>query len=323
MPERARRQVIPGDGKCLSWALSGVDRAGRQAAAEEVHRALTEGDMARPPESGCSRRVMRNAGAHTWDQYLDKVRKGDIWGGACEVRRWAQSKGCRIAMYQEWGPQGVYRKMAEVREGKRTAAALLWSRRGGGHYELLGPPEEEEAEAVAGAEEEDGAESKDGEEKAMGVELAVAGPEKGEEQGGRTEEQPWQDVQQIQIQRRGERWWYQGQEGSERGYSTRQETTGRMGRCARSAGAGDGVCGGARGYGGKVSRKGHRQGGWTCGSPGGDRRCYGCSTGMMLGPSGGQRERSRCERAERCGWSQDGGEGTGWRRRDNGGGVGI
>ena len=216
MPERARRQVIRGDGKCLYWLLSAVDGAGGQAEAEEVRRALTEGDMARPPESGWARRVMRDAGARRWDQYLDKVHKAEIWGGACVVGRWAQSKGCRIAMYQEWGPRGVYRKMAEVGEGKQTAAALLWSRRGGGHYELLWPPEEEEAEAVAEAEEEDGAGSKDGEEKAMEVELAEAGPEKGEEQGGRTEEQVWQDVHQIHIQGRGERWWYQGQEGPRR-----------------------------------------------------------------------------------------------------------
>ena len=89
MPERARRQVIQGDGKCLHWALRAVNGAGGQAAAEEVRRALTEGDMARPPESGWAWRVMRDAGARTWDQYLDKVRKGDIWGGACEVRKWA------------------------------------------------------------------------------------------------------------------------------------------------------------------------------------------------------------------------------------------
>ena len=189
MLERARRQVIPGDGKCLYWALSAVDGVGGQAAAEEVRRALTEGDMVRALESGWARRNMRDAGARTLDQYLDKVRKGEIWGGACEVGRWAQSKACRIAMYQEWGPRGVYRKMAEVGEGKGTAAALLSSRRGGGHYELLWPPEEEEAEAVAGAEEEDGAESKDEEGKAMEVELAEAGLVKGEEQGGRTEEQ--------------------------------------------------------------------------------------------------------------------------------------
>ena len=87
MPKRARRQVIPGDGKCLYWALSAVDGAGRQAAAEEVRRALTEGNMARPPESGWARRVMRDAGAQTRYQYLDKVRRGEIWGGACEVGR--------------------------------------------------------------------------------------------------------------------------------------------------------------------------------------------------------------------------------------------
>ena len=84
-----------------------------------------------------------------WEQYLDKARKGEIWGGAYEVRRSAQSRGCNIAMYQEWEPKGVYRKMAEVGEGERTAAALLWSRRG--RYELLWPPEEEEvAEAEVG-----------------------------------------------------------------------------------------------------------------------------------------------------------------------------
>ena len=179
MPERAKRQVIPGDVKCLYWALSAVDGAGGPAAAEEVRRALTEGDMARPPESGWARGVMRDAGARTWEQYLDKVRKGEIWGGACEAGRWAQSKGCRIAMYQEWGPRKVYRIMAEVGKRKRTAAALLWSRGGGGHYELLWPPEEEEAEAEAEAEEEDGAESKGEEEQAMEVELAEEGQETG------------------------------------------------------------------------------------------------------------------------------------------------
>ena len=179
MPERARRQVIPGDGKWLYWPLSAVGGAGGQAAAEEVRRALTEGDMARPPESGWARRVMRDAGARMWDQYLDKVRRGEIWGGACEVGRWAQSKGCRVAMYQEWGPRGVYLKMAEVGEGKRTAAALLCSRRGGGHYELLWPPGEQEAEAVAEAEEEDGTESKGEAEMTMEEELAEEGPEKG------------------------------------------------------------------------------------------------------------------------------------------------
>ena len=49
MPERARRQVVPGDRKCLYWALSAVDGAGGQAATEEVRKALTEGGMARPP----------------------------------------------------------------------------------------------------------------------------------------------------------------------------------------------------------------------------------------------------------------------------------
>ena len=103
--------------------------------------------------------------------------------------------------------------MAEVGEGKRTAAALLWSRRGGGHYELLWPPEEEEAEAVAEAEEGDGAESTGEEEEALEVELAEEGQETGGGQGGQTGEQVWQDVHQIQIQGRSAGWWYQGQEG--------------------------------------------------------------------------------------------------------------
>ena len=214
MPERARRQVIPGDGKCLYWALSAVDGAGGQAAAEKVRRALTEGDMARPPESGWARRVMRDAAARTWDQYLDKGRRGEIWGGACEVGRWAQSKGCRVAMYQEWGPWEVYRKMEGVCEGKRTAAALLWSRRGGGHYELLWPPGEEEAEAVAEADDEDGTESKGDAEVTMEEEFAEEGPEKGGGERERTEEQMWHDVHHILIQEGGERWWRcQGQEG--------------------------------------------------------------------------------------------------------------
>ena len=82
IPDRARQQVIPGDGKCLNWALSAVDGKGGQAAQHEVRTALTEGDMARPPESGWTRRVMQDAGVRTWEQYLEKVRKGEIWGGA-------------------------------------------------------------------------------------------------------------------------------------------------------------------------------------------------------------------------------------------------
>ena len=169
--------------------------------------------MARPPQSGWARRVMRDAGARTWDQYLDKVRRGEIWGGACEVGRWAQSKGCRVAMYQEWGPQGMYRKMAEVGEGKQTAAALLWSRRGGGHYELLWPPGEEDAEAVAGADAEEGTESKGDAEVTMEEEVAEEGPENGGGERERTEEHMRRDVEQIPIQEVGERWRYQGHEG--------------------------------------------------------------------------------------------------------------
>ena len=256
MPERARRQVIPGGGKCLYWALSAVDGAGGQAAAEEVRKALTEGDMAWPPESGWARSVMRDAGARTWDQYLDKVRRGEIWGEACEVRRWAQGKGCRVAMYQEWGPRGVYLKIAEVGEGKRTTAALLWSRRGGGHYELLWPPGKEEAQAVAGAEEEDGTESKGEAEMTMEEELAEEGPEKGGgEEGGRRSKCGRMFIK--YRSRGGDRGGgtrdkrVPGERGGEwgGGYSARQGTTGRMGRCARSASTGDGVCRSARGYG--------------------------------------------------------------------------
>ena len=52
MPDRARQQVIPGDAKCLYWALSAVDGKGWQAAANNVPRTLTEGDPAQPLESG-------------------------------------------------------------------------------------------------------------------------------------------------------------------------------------------------------------------------------------------------------------------------------
>ena len=85
MPDSARRQVIPGDVKCLCWALSEADGTGGQAAADEVRRALTEEDMAHPPETGWARRMVRDAGVQTWEQYLEKVLTGEIWGGACEV----------------------------------------------------------------------------------------------------------------------------------------------------------------------------------------------------------------------------------------------
>ena len=213
MPDRARLQVIPRDGKCLFWALSAVDGKGGQAAADGVRKALTEGDMARPPESGWARRVMRDAGVRTWEQYLDKVRKGEIWRGACEVRRSAQSRGCKLAMYRELGPKGVYRRMAELGEGKRTAGALLWSRRGGSHYELLWPPEEEE---VAEAEKGDGNESAGVEEVGLEVVVEVEGQGSGGGQRGQDEEQVWQDEHRIHIQERGAGWRYQGQEGPTR-----------------------------------------------------------------------------------------------------------
>ena len=41
-----RRQNVPGDSKCLYSALSGVEGKNSQSAADEIRRALTEGDMA-------------------------------------------------------------------------------------------------------------------------------------------------------------------------------------------------------------------------------------------------------------------------------------
>ena len=214
MPDSARRQVIPGDGNCLYWALSAVDGKGGRAAADKLLRALTDADLAQPPESEGARQVMRDAGVRTWGQYLDKMRTEEIWGGACEVGRWAHQRECKEALYRELGPKGVYRKMAEVGEGGRAAAALLWSRRGGVHYELLWPPEEEEEEEIG---EGDEREKTDVEEVAMEIEL-VTGGEIAEHQGtrgrpgGQDNERVWQDQQQVQIQREGAGWRYQGQE---------------------------------------------------------------------------------------------------------------
>ena len=329
MLDGARRQVIPGNNKCLNWALSAVDGTGGQAAADEVRKALTEGDMARPAESNWAQRVMRDAGVRTLEQYLDKVRKGEIWGGACEVGRSAQSRGCRIAMYREWAPKGVYRKMAEVGEGKRIAAALLWSRRGGGHYELLWPPEEEDAEAEAEAEEGDGNESAGKEEVELEVGVEEEGRGSGDGQGGQADEQVWQDVHQIRIQERGAGWRYQGQDGPMRerrevGEGTTRDTKLRAGW--------EGVLGvqvQALEYEevpegtGKGEWKRRQEGGVDMWVTGGERRCYSYSTGMTWGPDGGQRDLSRCGQTEPCGWNQNGGVGTGWRRGDSGCGVGI
>ena len=196
MPDRARRQVIPGDGSCLYWALSAVEGKSRQAAAEGGRKKLSEGDMARPPESGYP--------------YLVKVRRREIWGGAWEVGRWAQRRACKIALYRESGPKGVYLRMAEAGEGRWTAAALLWSRRGGGHFELLWPPEEED---VVEAGEGDGSETEDVEEVGLEVELEAEGQGSGGGQWGQAEERVWQDVHQIQMQEGCTGWRYQGQEG--------------------------------------------------------------------------------------------------------------
>ena len=180
-------------------------------------------------------------------------------------------------MYQEWGPRGVYRKMAEVGEGKRTATALLWSRQGGGHYELLWPPGEEDAEAVAEADEEDGTESKGDAEVTMEEELAEEGPEKagggkradgGAHVAGCASNTDPGEGGEVEVP--GTRGSREGEEGSGGGYSARQKTTGAMGRGARSASTGDGVYGSARGYGERRvaqeagrggGRVGHRGGG--------------------------------------------------------------
>ena len=162
------------------------------------------------PRVRVARQVMRDAGVRTSEQYLDKLRKGEIWGGVCEVGRWAQRRGCKIALYTEWGPRGMYRKMADVGEGRQTAAALLWSRRGGGHYELRWPPEEEE---VAEAGEGDRSETAEVEEVALEVKFEAEGQGLEGRQGGQAEERVWQDVHQIQIQEGGAGWRYEGQEG--------------------------------------------------------------------------------------------------------------
>ena len=99
--------------------------------------------------------------------------------------------------------------MAEVGEGGRAAATLLWSSRGGGHYEPLWPLEEEE---VAGGGQGDGSETADVEEVELEVELEAEGPGSRGRQGGQAEERVWQDVHQVQIQGGGAGWRYQGQE---------------------------------------------------------------------------------------------------------------
>ena len=215
MPDSVWRQVIPRGCECLYGALSALEGEDGRAAAAEARRAFTEGYMALPLQALWAQRVMRDAGVRTLAQYLHKVHTGEICGGACEVRRLAQQRGCRIAIHREWRAKRVYRKMREVGEGGRAAAALLWSRRGGGHYELLWPAEREgEGEEV----ERDKRETTDMEEVGLEVE-SVTGGELEEDQGTRgrpgaqEEERVWQDVQQVLIQGGG------GQCGSTRGKS--------------------------------------------------------------------------------------------------------
>ena len=219
--------------------------------------------------------------------------------------------------------------MAEVGEGKRTAAALLWSRRGGGYYELLWPPGEEDAEAVAGADAEKGTELKGGAEMTMEEELAEEGPEKGGGGRERREEHMWRDVHQIPIQEGGERWRYQGQEGPGR---ERRGVGGGTARDRKLRAGWEGVLGVQvqemeymevpKGT-GKGDWHKRQAGGGRVGHRGGGGVCCSCSTGGVWGPGGGQRELSRYGRTGRCGWSRDGRGGTGWRRGDAGSGVGI
>ena len=139
----------------------------------------------------------------------------------------------------------------------------------------------------------------------------------------------WQDVHQIQIQGRSAGWWYQGHEGPVREKREVGEGTARDRKLRARWEAVLGVQVQAMEYAevpegtGKGEWHRRQDGGPTCGSPRGQRQCYSCSTGMRWGPGGGPRERSRCEQTERCGWNTDGGQGTGWRLGDNGGGVGI
>ena len=89
LPKEVRRQNVPGDSTCLYWALSGVEGRNTRSVVEEIHRELTEGDRVRPPKGGCERRVIQEARVGMWEEYLRKVGKGEIWGGVCEVSRWA------------------------------------------------------------------------------------------------------------------------------------------------------------------------------------------------------------------------------------------
>ena len=74
---------------------------------------------------------------------------------------------------------------------------------------------------------------------------------------------------------------------------------------------------------GKGEWKRRQEGGVEVWVTGGERPSYSCSTDMMWGPDGGQRERSRCGQTEQCGWSLIRGVATGWRRGESGDGVGI
>ena len=319
MPDRRRRQAIPGDGKCLYWAISAVEGRGGHWAADEVRRVLTEGDMARPPQSGWARRVMRDAGVRTWEQYLDKVRTGEIWEGAWEVGRWAHQGGCKVALYREWGPKGVYRKMAEAGEGGRGAAALLWSRRRGGHQDLLWQQEEGDAEE---AWQRDESEKISVEEMEMEVEMVTGGGAAQDQgtrgrQGGQNDERVWQDVQQVQIQTGGAGWRYQGQkcavreqrevgEGSARDRKQRARWEGVLGVRVQKMEYEELPKGT-----GKGEWNERQEGGVDVWVTGGQRPCYSCSTGRTWDQDGGRKERSNYSQTEQCGWSMGGRVGTG------------
>ena len=79
---------------CLYWALSGVEGKSSQSAADEIRSALTEGDMAQPPEASWARRVIQEANVATWEEYLRKVFLAGYsgWGEAMKVIRRGASK---------------------------------------------------------------------------------------------------------------------------------------------------------------------------------------------------------------------------------------
>ena len=98
MLDSVRRQVIPGDDKCLAWAPSAVEERGGQAGG---HRR----------GHGTALRVRMGAAGHAGSRRADvgaipgQSAYGEILGGLCEVVRWAHQRECRIAIYREFGAE--------------------------------------------------------------------------------------------------------------------------------------------------------------------------------------------------------------------------